>query len=250
MKTLILSSYFSRKVHPNDPGDSAVVGRDSDGRVFRNSYDYIKVWYESVVDLGINAVLFYDELSEEFIDSLSTDKVSFKKVEVNNYSNNDFRFFCFYDYLNELSEKPEVVFHNDASDVKVVKDPYSLVYSMDDIDYFCCKDSLKINEFPYLKFHEHAGWEDSFLFKLNYDKWDLINMGVVGGKYEKMIKFYKEFIDVRESTGMPDFNADMWLLQYLIRSRLQPCEFLMGEPVCSEFKSYQNEREDVYFIHK
>jgi hypothetical protein len=101
-----------------------------------------------------------------------------------------------------------------------------------------------------MKIHDALGWDDSFLFKLNYNDWDLINMGVIGGTYGNMVKFYDEFVRVRESIGKPEFNADMWILQYLIRSRLQPCKFIQGEPVCSVFKKYQNNRKDVYFIHK
>jgi hypothetical protein len=85
---------------------------------------------------------------------------------------------------------------------------------------------------------------------LNIDSWDLINMGVVGGTHEDMSNFYSKFVEVRESMGVPEFNSDMWLCQYLLRSQFKDKNFIMGEPVCSEFKQYQNEREDVYFIHK
>lgn len=250
MNTLILSSYFSVKKHPNDPSDSAVVGREKDGKVKSNNFNYIQKWYESVMDSGVNAVLFYDEMDKEFVSKYQNDKVSFVRTDISAYSNNDYRFFCFSDYINNLKEKPDVVFHNDASDVLVVKDPVNLVKSNPDVDYFCCKDSIPLNQFPYIKIHESFGWDDSLMFRLNYQDWWLINMGVVGGTFENMKKFYNKFVEVREAMGNPDFNADMWVLQYLIRSVLQPSEFIMGDPVCSEFKKYQNERKDVYFIHK
>ena len=75
-------------------------------------------------------------------------------------------------------------------------------------------------------------------------------MGVVGGSFDKMLNFYENVVEVRESMGKPEFNSDMWVLQYLLRSKLQPCNFIMGDPVCSEFKGYQDNRDDVYFIHK
>jgi hypothetical protein len=250
MHTLILSSYFSVKKHPNDPSDNSVVGRGDDGRVKSNSFKYIEGWYNSVINSGVDAVLFYDEMDEEFVQRYQTNKIKFVHTNVNTYSNNDYRFFCFSDYLNNLEDKPEVVFHNDASDVTVVKDPFDLVAKNTDIDYFCCKDSIPLNQFPYIKIHETFGWDDSLIFRLNYQNWWLINMGVIGGTFEKMKNFYNKFVDIRESMGSPDFNADMWVLQYLIRSVLQPNEFMMGDPVCSEFKKYQNNREDVYFIHK
>lgn len=198
----------------------------------------------------MNAVLFYDDMDEVFVKKYQNENVKFIHTDVSTYSNNDYRFFCFSDYLNNLNDKPDVVFHNDASDVTIVRDPIDLVNENPDIDYFCCRDSIPLNQFPYIKVHESLDWDDSLMFRLNYQDWWLINMGVVGGSFEKMKSFYNEFVNIRKAMGNPDFNSDMWLLQYLIRSVLQPNEFMMGEPVCSEFKKYQADRKDVYFIHK
>lgn len=250
MKTLILSSYFSIKPHPNDPKDDAVIGRGADGHVPTSNIGYIKKWYESIISTNLNAVMFHDSLDDEFLKKYSNDNVEFVKVEPNDYSNNDFRFFCFNDYLNSLKNAPDCVFHTDASDVVVVKDPSTLVLENDSIDYFTCKDSIKLEEFPYMQVHEQVGWEDNLLFMINQQDWDLINMGVIGGKFDKMLTFYKEFVKIRDELSNPHFNADMWLCQYLLRSQMQPCELMIGDPVCSEFKKYQDERKDVFFIHK
>ena len=48
------------------------------------------------------------------------------------------------------------------------------------IDYFACKDSIKLNQFPYTNIHEKIGWDDTLMFMLNEKDWDLINMGVIG----------------------------------------------------------------------
>lgn len=252
MQTLILSSYFSLKPHPNHPGDTEVRGRAADGRVWQSDFNYIKEWYNSVVSNKLKAVLFYDNLDEDFVSKYENEFVKFKKVESSDYSNNDWRFFCFHDYLTDMPEgdKPDVVFHTDASDVKIVKDPLALITNFPDFDYFACKDSIPLNQFGYMKAHEHFDWEDRFSFMLNMNEWWLINMGVIGGSYLNMERFYGKFKEVRILMEEPHFNADMWICQYLLRSQLQPCELLMGEPVCSEFKKYQNDREDVFFIHK
>ena len=249
-ESLILTSYFSINPHPNDPDDPAVVGRGSDGRVARSDINYIKKWYDSVLSNKLKAVVFHDNLDDALVEEYSNDLVSFVRVEPTEYSNNDYRFFCFRDFLLNIDSKPDVVFHTDASDVVIVKDPIHLIEENKSIDYFACKDSIMLNEFPYMKIHEHFGWGDSFNFMINYTSWELINMGVVGGSFDKMLNFYENFVEVRESMGKPEFNSDMWVLQYLLRSKLQPCNFIMGDPVCSEFKGYQDNRDDVYFIHK
>ena len=245
----ILTSYFSKKKHPNHPSDSYVVGRTADGKVQNNEIEYIKPWYESVDKLKLKGFIFYDNLSDAFVEQYTTQDIKFIKVGDFEYSNNDYRFFCFNDFLKE--NKFDYVFHADASDVTVVKNPADLVKNHPDISYFACKDSIKIKQFgDYLGVHDKFNFEDRMMFLLNIDSWDLINMGVVGGTHEDMSNFYSKFVEVRESMGIPEFNSDMWLCQYLLRSQFKDKNFIMGEPVCSEFKQYQNEREDVYFIHK
>ena len=227
MSCLILTSYFSKKKHPNSPNDAHVVGRTADGTVSSNEISYIRPWYESVKRLGLNAVVFHDDLTEEFVEEYSTDLISFEKVGDFEYSNNDFRFFCFDNYLH-FNQSFDFIFHTDASDVTVVKDPSSLFTDHPNVDYFACKDSIKLNQFNYMWAHDKYNFDDRVQFLLNYDTWDLINMGVVGGRYADMRDFYKRFREIRIRMGDPDFNSDMWLCQYLLRSQFQNKEFLMG----------------------
>lgn len=249
MSTAIITSYFSKKKHPNHPSDPHVVGRDYEGRVPSDELNYIKPWYESVRKLNLQGFVFHDNLSQDFTDEHTTDKIKFIKVGESIYSNNDYRFFCFKDFVSDNDF--DYVFHADASDVTVVKDPSELIKDNPEVDFFACKDSIKLNQFGnYLHVHQHFNFDDQILFMLNINNWDLINMGVIGGKHKNMLEFYTRFTEVRESMGETEFNSDMWLCQYLLRSQFKDKKFIMGYPVCSEFKKYQNDRKDVYFIHK
>jgi hypothetical protein len=42
----------------------------------------------------------------------------------------------------------------------------------------------------------------------------------------------------------------MWTGQYVFRHLLSDKKILIGEPLTSDFKKYQNDRTDVFFIHK
>ena len=246
--SVILTSFFSKKIHPNSPQDPHVVGRKNDGRI-ENSFSYIKDWYNSIIKNNLFGVVFYDDLSEDFIKSYENKNINFIKVEDSEYSNLDYRHFCSRDYL--LTNKFKYVFHSDVSDVVVVKDPSELIKDNDSFTYFACKDSIKLNEFPYINVHEKFNWEDKVMFLLNENSWDLINMGVVGGRYEDMLNFYQKYCEIREKMGEKEFGqADMWIVQYLLRSIFRDKNTLIGDPMCSEFKKYQKERKDVYFIHK
>jgi len=251
VSSVILTSYFSEKKHPNNSWDSDVVGRDQYGRVHKNSFDYIRPWYESVKNLCLKGVIFHDGLTEDFVEEFSTDKIKFiySDSSSQNYSNLDYRWFCYRDFLKE--NKFESVFISDCSDVSVVKDPSLLFKDYGNYDFFLCKDSETFDTFPYFDIHKQYGWPNYVEMLLKKSGFDLINMGVVGGSYENMIDFLDKYSKIR--LGMEDekfYQADMWVGNYIFRCLLKDKSLLIGEPFTSEFKKYQNDREDVYFIHK
>lgn len=247
-KSIICTTYFSVKKHPNDPSDSAVIGRENDGRVTQNSIKYIEPWYNSIKELGLNGVVFYDNLEKDFIKKYQTSHIKFIQVNPSDYSNNDWRFFIYRDFL--LDNKYESVFLTDGSDVTVVQDPHTILDQYQYIDYFLCQDSIMLSQFPYLQIHDQAKWDNISWFIKYHKTLPLINMGVIGGSYSNMLEFLQEFCQTRIKLGNPDFNSDMWTGQYVFRQKLSHKNLLIGEPFTSKFKHYENERKDVFFIHK
>lgn len=248
MNSVVLTSYFSVKKHPNDPNDTWVIGRRADGRVSQNDFNYIEPWYNSVNKLSLEGRIFYDNLSDEFLERYTTDKIKFIKVSPSDYSNNDWRFFCYRNFLEE--NKFDSVFLTDGSDVTVVQDPSRIISSFPDIDLFVCKDSIMLNEFPYLQLHEKAEWGDYVWFSIMASRCELINMGVIGGNYDNIMSFLHQFCETRIRLGEPEFNSDMWVGQYVFRKLLSDKNIMIGEPFTSVFKGYEIYRKDVYFIHK
>ena len=249
MNPVVCTSYFTLKPHPNDPKDAAVVGRGEDGFVLKDSILYIAPWYDSMCDLGLDGRVFYDGLSDRFVERYTTDKIKFVKCTPSDYSNNDWRFHCYLNHFTNNDEQFDSIFLTDGSDVIVVKDPGNIISEFPETKLFVCKDSVKLNEFPYLSFHDQYKLPGRIKFLLNGNRWDLINMGVIGGTRENILEFLQEFWDTRLSVGSPEFNADMWVGQYVFRFLLNG-HTLIGEPFTSIFKQYETERADVYFIHK
>ena len=224
--SVILTSYFSQKIHPNDLNDEFVIGRSSDGRVLQNSISYIQPWYNSVNELNLQGRIFYDNLSDDFITQYTTDKIKFIKVKPSDYSNNDWRFFCYKNYLEK--NKFDSVFLTDGSDVTVVQNPSKIIEDFPEKDFFLCKDSIQLSQFPYLAFHKNVKWENYMYFLLNDASLALINMGVIGATYNNILIFLNNFCDVRIKLGHPEFNSDMWLGQYIFRHLLSDKKLLIG----------------------
>lgn len=248
MSSLILTSYFTKKPHPNNPNDPHVVGRDDNGFVRNDDFSYIEEWYGSILKNNLDGCIFHDNLSPSFVEKHTNKNVTFLKVEESPYSNNDYRFFCFHNFLKY--NKSDYVFHTDVSDVVVVKNPRGLIEDHNDFNFYTCKDSIKLGQFPYLHIHEKNNWADKMKILLNLNRWDLINMGVVGGRYHDMLMFYDNFCRIRKDMEDESFNANMWICQYLLRLVFSDKRTMMGNPACSDFKQYQKNRKDVYFIHK
>ena len=247
-RPVIFTTYFSQKEHPNDPNDAAVIGRGNDGRVLQNNFEYIKNWYNSILDLNLEARVFYDNLSDEFLQQYETDKIKFIYASPSDYSNNDWRFFVYKTYLQ--SNIFDSVFLTDGSDVIVANDPSKILLDFPDTDYFICKDSIKLGVFPYLDIHKQIGWDNTNWFESIANDTDLINMGVIGGSYSNIVEFLNKFCETRRNMKHEYFNADMWVGQYVFRHILSDKKLLIGEPFTSNFKQYENDRKDVYFIHK
>lgn len=247
MSLVILTSYFSKKSHPQ-AGDPDLKGMAQDGRVQQNSFNYIEGWYNPVKALGIEARVFHDNLSDDFLKQYTTPKIQFIKVKTpDGYPYNDWRFFCWRDYLE--ANKFDGVFLIDSSDVAIVKNPSMLFDEFPKIDYFLGKDSIKLYQFPYLSGHKQFNWENYILFFINQFEWDLINVGVIGAKYDNMMLFLNTMCQIRMRMGYTTFPTDMFTGNYIFRHILAGKSLLIGEPVTSGFKKYES-RTDVYFIHK
>lgn len=246
-KSCILTSYFTLKKHPQYlDTNNKIIGIDGDGFVENNSFEYISNFYNSVINLDLDVVVFHDNLSDEYIEKYSTDSISFVKVNDSKYSNNDYRFLCYLQWLRK--HEYESVFLVDIADVIVVRDP-SFIEINDSICF--CKDVLTLLEYRYgpISFSELCTSLslDCSAIK-NIENLDLLNMGVIGASYKNILNFLNLFWEYRVRCGYHGENINMSLGNYIARMHFDRIHY--GYPFCSEFKKYQTERKDVYFIHK
>jgi len=246
MNTVIFTSFFSAKSHPQ-LGDPHVLGIKSDGTV-GSDFSYIEKWYNSVLSLGLQARIFYDNLPDELVKERATNKIQFIKVRnETGLSNNDYRFYCYQEYLERNSF--DAVFMSDCSDVIVKKDPSELFALYPDKKIFACADGMTLMQFPYLQWHIGHSLADYERFHQNANKWVLINMGVLGMRYEDALTFLGQLNSLRSMIG-GTANSDMWTGQTVLRYYWQEEDLQIGEKVCSRFKGYETERNDVFFVHK
>ena len=97
-KDVVLTSWFRYR---RDPQRHVQVSKD---------IDYINNMYVSATHLEIPVIIFYDWLSDEFIEKYSNDYITFKHVEPDrHYSTNDFRFMPYLEYIIQEEENLDSV---------------------------------------------------------------------------------------------------------------------------------------------
>lgn len=246
---MILTSYFTTRKHPQHL-DPNTIGVQGDGHVPNNDFNYIKTWYESVKDSGHRGFIFHDNLSYEFVDKYTSDKIEFIRVKhPNEFSLNDVRFFHYQEWVCSFPDLTgENIFMTDIADVKVNKPP------VESVDLFCVgSDNGRLNDYSspyggnYFHLHKYFNLPDIVDFSVN--NYPLINAGVLGGKYDLATDFLNKYCETRNLCRRPELNINMALVNFAVRS-LWGYDIQFGDPVTSEFKKYQNDREDVWFIHK
>jgi len=116
-RDVVLTSWFRYR---RDPQRHVQVSKD---------IDYIYNMYVSATHLKIPVIIFYDWLSNEFIEKYSNDYITFKHVEPDrHYSTNDFRFMPYLEYIIQEEENVDSVLMIDASDVFFNSNPFDYIH--------------------------------------------------------------------------------------------------------------------------
>jgi hypothetical protein len=127
-KNIILSIYYSGSIDPQRKKYQK-----------NNNFAYIKNFYDSIVKNKLSAVIFHDELSDNFIAKYQNENIIFMPIPKKTYgltSMNDIRFMVYLDYLLEnkqfeniiISDAADVIFNSNVFDDITIKDKLYVCY--------------------------------------------------------------------------------------------------------------------------
>jgi UDP-glucuronate 4-epimerase len=218
-----------------------------------NNFDYIKVWYHSLHEHNLSAVVFHDGLSEPFTTRLSSANVQFHFSALNNRSTNDARFYIYYHYLLDHPDIQRVIL-TDISDVQFLKNPFTFMDLLGNMLYI----GTDIDMFPTM---ESMGWmkkrmpqcfgEDSVekgevaavkKFSAVY------NAGVIGGTRSLMLDFLSRVVASLDATP-PELNCNMPVVNFVAHKYFDH-RVHAGYPWTSDFYKRQTDPRGVFMIHK
>ena len=254
LKSVLLSCYFISK---NDPQSGKYIANED--------FEYIKPWYNSVNLLKIYAIVFYDDLTSNFIEKYETEYIKFRKCTLGNYSVYEERWIIYGTFISKINVK--TVFVSDINDVVVLRNPSEL--NNIDSKIFIGKDSSnKIKDSAWLWTEYEQFLIDSKLKKVKLYKFQhAFNCGLFGGeiKYFKLFLFYfLELLSKSKTENHKDMTIFNLVIFFYLPTKLKFSslpfgvskydsnlnKFLYsGFPFNSEFKKYQYDSKSI-FAHK
>ncbi|XWV24930.1 hypothetical protein QJ856_gp0851 [Tupanvirus deep ocean] len=175
MENIVLSIYYTNYMDPQ---------RNIHQK--KNNFAYIKNFYESIARNNMNAVIFHDGLSQEFIEKYQNKNITFALIPNESYgltSMNDIRFMIYLDYLKKHNNINKVII-SDAADVEFycnVFDDFkeNKLYVCYDRDrtfhHYYLQDRIKLTYLsiqPFIKIMDQKA----------------IQAGLFGGSYEMVLK--------------------------------------------------------------
>jgi len=199
-----------------------------------NEYERIDIWYQSLLKVGCEAVIFHDELSHEFTQKWQRKEVRFEHYTLQTQrSVNDERYQCYYQFLQQ---HPEVkrVFMMDLFDIEFFKNPFSLMAD-ERFDIYCGGDADKynnqMNRDKMVRAFGQAHYEDQIK----------LNAGILGGRRDVIMPLLEVMMEVFDGLTRRGelFNLNMPIFNKCVYDLHDAKRIMTGYPLNSRFKKYE-----------
>jgi hypothetical protein len=230
------------------------------------SFPKISKLYRTVLDLGLNMTIIYDQLPLDLLSNYSNERWNWEKVALTDYDSkygvNDVRYF-FFTRLLEQHPEWKYVFVMDAFDVVVKMNPCPFLqkgklYIQSEVyDPQSNQQVTELKGHPWMseRFLELGGKYNDWFKSLVDDKTRILNCGLTGGHRDMLLDLFHNMTDVLSDPELADrkkhkeINVNMAALNYVIYNHFWD-KVITGTPLHSVYKMHQDTREDVWFIHK
>lgn len=199
-KIYYISAYFS-----------SIFDNHKNIQIENNNFNYIKEYYQSIINNKVNSIIFIDKSNQQFIDKYENELIQIIKCNLNKYNyllNNiynidsiiykmqphDIRFFEFYKYIkNNIHIKYIAV--TDISDVIIIKNCIDLLKD-DNILYVCNENQ---NIFDNIWFNEYLLYiKKKYNFDLlSYNKFKnniILNSGIICGHRNIILDLFNKML--------------------------------------------------------
>lgn len=215
-----------------------------------------QAWAKSLTQLGLQGILFHNDLPEEICSNSQNEHIHFIRVPYSiEFNPNVYRYFIYQQFLAGTPHEIENLFITDISDVVAVQNPFIHPFFNKNPNAIFCGDEPKLLDNEWMKEHsEHlrSTIRDFAWYEDNFRAATLLNCGIIGGSYNVMFDFINRLVSIHKNHNQNNHTAytgDMGAFNYLVRTQFNDRVF-HGPPVNTVFKEYQSDRNDCWFRHK
>lgn len=222
----------------------------------RNDFGIIQKWYDSIIKLELNAIVFHNSFSAKVVEKYTNEFIQFVEIDYDKkLKPNIFRYFIYQDYIQKNLTAISNLFVTDITDVEVINNPFESQVFTKNIDCLFCGDEPEILDNDWMHNHCHhlriCMPEFSLFEELNQQE-VLLNCGVIGGNITVMKLLLDKMVAIHQTvsfTNKTDYTLDMGVFNFVARTAFVH-KLFNGEPVNTVFKKYENLRNDCWFRHK
>lgn len=243
-KNLIVASHISGVY---DVNRSTILANDD--------FSIVADWAKSISDLGLQAIIFHNNFSEDTCKKFKNEHINFVKIEYNpQYNPNVFRYFVYNEFLKQHFQSIENIFFTDVSDVIVLKNPFQEKLYLDNPNVVFCGDEPEILANEWMLNHGNHlrnKISDYAIFETKFKNEILLNCGIIGGSIGVMQPFISKLWTIHEQYNYDNktlYTGDMGAFNYLVRTEYNN-KIIHGNPVNTEFKKYFAD-SSCWFQHK
>ncbi len=221
-----------------------------------DDFTLIQNWYNSVVDLKLNGIIFHNNFSDETCQNYENQFIKFIKIDFDNkYNPNVYRYHVYNEFIKRNASNIENLFFTDISDVIILKNPFEQELFRANQNHIFCGDEPEILANEWMIDHcEHLRnkIQDFKTFENLYRNHILLNCGIFGGNIKIIKPFIEQLCNIHQqnnSDNLTKFTGDMGAFNYLVRTKYNELLF-HGAPINTVFKAFDIQNKDCWFSHK
>jgi hypothetical protein len=220
-----------------------------------DSYELVSQWADSIINLGLQGIIFHNNFSKLTCQKYSNNNISFVEVDYNpTFNPNVFRYFIYKQFLAENIDHINSVFVTDITDVVVLQNPFIQPSFVNTPKLFCGDEPKRLDN-DWMKDHAthlRNNIKDYQAYEIQFAKAALLNCGIIGAEAQLLKEFFERLWYIHEHFNKENktaYTGDMGAFNYLVRTQYNK-RICFGAPVNTLFKQYEVNRKDCWFRHK
>ena len=221
-----------------------------------NDFSLVKEWADSLQKNKVQGILFHNNFSAITAATYESKWLHFVKVAYNpDFNPNVYRYAIYHQFIQAHQHQLRYIFLTDVSDVVMLNNPFLDPFFVTQPQHIFCGDEPTTLNNEWMQEHsahfrqQVAGYE---AYEISNAAEVLLNCGIIGGHIQLMKNFVEtlwQFHEKYNCNNPTAYTGDMGAFNYILRSQY-PTQICHGAPINTLFKSYENDRKDVWFRHK